>query len=247
VVYRLLVFLGANPLEAHNHGFTIAAGPRQLSHFRVRVPRDSRPYFTLRDSRLPQPRGPGAPIYIPQEQGGPVIPPGTGSPFRRLLRLARLRWRYSNPPPLEDECDNVLRGQGYSTVQGAVTDGYGAMAEWRLVGEACSHTTSSTTNLTWSHPELNPWLQGELPAPNCPSDGRKGRSGAEEQSSVPVITGVVCSALQLTAHDGEWGDLRKTVPSRRFMRIRNETVEHSVGRVAQKNEAKRSDTIILFL
>jgi hypothetical protein len=38
-------------------------------------------------------------IYIPQEQGGPVIPPGTGFPFRRLLRLAGLRWRYSIPPP----------------------------------------------------------------------------------------------------------------------------------------------------
>jgi hypothetical protein len=38
--------------------------------------------------RLPQPGGPGPCIYIPQEQGGPVIPPGTGFPFRRLLRLA---------------------------------------------------------------------------------------------------------------------------------------------------------------
>jgi hypothetical protein len=28
--------------------------------------------------RLPQPGGPGPRIYIPQEQGGPVIPPGTG-------------------------------------------------------------------------------------------------------------------------------------------------------------------------
>jgi hypothetical protein len=28
--------------------------------------------------RLPQPGGPGSLIYIPQEQGGPVIPPGTG-------------------------------------------------------------------------------------------------------------------------------------------------------------------------
>jgi hypothetical protein len=37
--------------------------------------------------------------YIPQEQGGPVIPPGTGFPFCRLLQLAGLRWRYSNPPP----------------------------------------------------------------------------------------------------------------------------------------------------
>jgi hypothetical protein len=28
-----------------------------------------------------------------------VIPPGTGLPFRRFLRFAGLRWRYSNPPP----------------------------------------------------------------------------------------------------------------------------------------------------
>jgi hypothetical protein len=39
------------------------------------------------------------PLYIPQEQGGPVLPPGNGFPFRRLLRLAGLLWRYSNPPP----------------------------------------------------------------------------------------------------------------------------------------------------
>jgi hypothetical protein len=38
--------------------------------------------------RLPKPEGPGSRIYIPQEQGGPVIPPGTGFPFRRLLLLA---------------------------------------------------------------------------------------------------------------------------------------------------------------
>jgi hypothetical protein len=31
--------------------------------------------------RLPQPRRPGPLIYISQEQGGPVIPPGTGSIF----------------------------------------------------------------------------------------------------------------------------------------------------------------------
>jgi hypothetical protein len=40
--------------------------------------------------RLPQPGEPDARIYIPQEQGGPVLPPGNG-----LLRLAR----YSDPPP----------------------------------------------------------------------------------------------------------------------------------------------------
>jgi hypothetical protein len=37
---------------------------------------------------------------FPQKQDGPVIPPGTGFPFRCLLRLAGLRWRY-----------NVLYGQ----------------------------------------------------------------------------------------------------------------------------------------
>jgi hypothetical protein len=48
--------------------------------------------------RLPQPGGPGPRIYIPQEQGGTVISPGTGFPFCRLLRLSGLRRRYSNPP-----------------------------------------------------------------------------------------------------------------------------------------------------
>jgi hypothetical protein len=71
--------------------FTFAAGPRQRSYFQIRVSRYSWPYFTLPDSRLPQPGGPGPRIYISQEQGGPVIPPGTGFPFRRLLRLVGLR------------------------------------------------------------------------------------------------------------------------------------------------------------
>jgi hypothetical protein len=38
--------------------------------------------------RLPQPRAPVSRIYIPQEQGGPIVPPGTGFPLRRLLRFA---------------------------------------------------------------------------------------------------------------------------------------------------------------
>jgi hypothetical protein len=71
--------------------------------FSVPVPRDTWPYFTVSGSRLPQPGGPEPRIYIPQEQGDPVIPPppGTGFLFRGLLRLAGLRWRYSNPPPRE--------------------------------------------------------------------------------------------------------------------------------------------------
>jgi hypothetical protein len=38
--------------------------------------------------RLPQPWGLGSRVYIPQEQGGPVIPPGTGFPLRCHFRLA---------------------------------------------------------------------------------------------------------------------------------------------------------------
>jgi hypothetical protein len=46
-------------------------------------------HILLSHLRLPQPGGPGSRTYIPQEQGGPVIPPlGTGFPFCRLLRLA---------------------------------------------------------------------------------------------------------------------------------------------------------------
>jgi hypothetical protein len=40
------------------------------------------------------------PLYLyPSGTGWPVIPPGIGFPFCRLLRLAGLRRRYSNQPP----------------------------------------------------------------------------------------------------------------------------------------------------
>jgi hypothetical protein len=51
-------------------------------------------FFTVSDSRLPQPGGPGPHISIPQEQGGPVIPPGTGFPFHRVSWLTGLCRRY---------------------------------------------------------------------------------------------------------------------------------------------------------
>jgi hypothetical protein len=64
---------------------------------------DSRGYVGGIPSRIhtgePQPGGPGPRIYIPQEQGGPVTPLGTRFPFCCLLRLAGLRWRYSNLLP----------------------------------------------------------------------------------------------------------------------------------------------------
>jgi hypothetical protein len=90
----MLLMWGAISDDRMGLSFTIAAGPRQLRHSWVRVPWDTSPYFTAADSELSQPPT----IYIPQGQGGPVIPPHTGFPFRRLLLLAGLRWRYSNPP-----------------------------------------------------------------------------------------------------------------------------------------------------
>jgi hypothetical protein len=66
--------------------FTIAAGSHQRS-------------FTLSDSKLPQPGGPGLCVYIPREQGGPVLHSGTGFCFRRLLLLVGLLCEYSIPPP----------------------------------------------------------------------------------------------------------------------------------------------------
>jgi hypothetical protein len=75
--------------------------PALARHSQVRVRGDSWSYFSVSDSRLPQPGGPGPCIYILQEQCGPVITPDTGFPFRRL-RLAGVRCRYSNPPPRGD-------------------------------------------------------------------------------------------------------------------------------------------------
>jgi hypothetical protein len=45
-------------------------------------------HILLSHLRLPQSGGPGSRIYIPREQGGPVIPPGIGFPFCRLVQLA---------------------------------------------------------------------------------------------------------------------------------------------------------------
>jgi hypothetical protein len=78
--------------------FTVATGSRQRSHSFARVPRDSWPYFTVSDSRPPNLEG-QVPVFLFPRTVWPFIPTGTGFPFRRFLRLAGLRWRYSNPPP----------------------------------------------------------------------------------------------------------------------------------------------------
>jgi hypothetical protein len=88
----------------------------------------TRNHTLLSHLRLPQPRGPGTHIYIPQEECGPVIPPGTGFTLHRLLRPARLRWRYSNPPR------TYSSGTGWSSPKS--NDGQSISMSWCLVHSA---------------------------------------------------------------------------------------------------------------
>jgi hypothetical protein len=78
--------------------------------------RRTRTNTLLSHLRLPQPGGLGSHIYIPKEQGGLVIPQGTGFPFCRLLRLTGLWWRYSNPPRIYvlQEQDGPVQSQSQS-------------------------------------------------------------------------------------------------------------------------------------
>jgi hypothetical protein len=59
----------------------------------------------------------------------------------------------------------------FGTPHGSVIDEYGTGVEWYLAWEygrtrrkKCCSATSSTTNVTWIHPELNPSLRGKKPA-----------------------------------------------------------------------------------
>jgi hypothetical protein len=121
-VYRLSVRLGANPMRPTTRIFfqlnTCGYSPYVTSSLmrgwvcrlqlllalasavifgsESRGTRDHILLSQVRDSPIWRARSPY--LYL-QEQGGPVIPPGTGFPFRRLSRLAGLWRRYLNPPP----------------------------------------------------------------------------------------------------------------------------------------------------
>jgi hypothetical protein len=56
---------GALSDERTDLSFTIVAAHRQRSRSELEVPLDSWPYFTVSDSSLAQPGGPGPRIYIP--------------------------------------------------------------------------------------------------------------------------------------------------------------------------------------
>jgi hypothetical protein len=110
-----LLIWGALSDERTGLPFKITAGPRQRSQSWVRVPRDSWPYFTVSDSRPPQPGGPGPRIYIPQEQGGI---PKSKSKSKSMSKLCYDR-RYSRPiclgiTPLLSQSQSYIATDGRS-------------------------------------------------------------------------------------------------------------------------------------
>jgi hypothetical protein len=123
--------------------FKIAAGPRQRIHSQVRVPRDLWPHLTVSDSRLPHPGGPGPRIYIPQEQGGPVIPPGTGFLFVASYDSQgygggiRPRLHTGFNPLIQREWKSIfmlnLLGNWQSAVNGDLQRNFSILGYWVLV------------------------------------------------------------------------------------------------------------------
>jgi hypothetical protein len=69
-------------------------GPVQFAVTLQSKSRRTHGHISLSHLRLTQPGVPGPCIYIPQEQGGSVIPSGIGFHFCSLLRLAGLRLKY---------------------------------------------------------------------------------------------------------------------------------------------------------
>jgi hypothetical protein len=99
--------------------------------------RRTRNHTLLSHLRLPEPRGPGSSIYIPQEQGGPVIPPGIGFPLRRLLRLTGGILTLPQPGRsgsriyILQEQDGPVKSKSHVT-----TDGQSISMSWWLVHSA---------------------------------------------------------------------------------------------------------------
>jgi hypothetical protein len=73
----------------------------RCNHSIVRVAQNPKSYFTVSSETPPTWRA-KFPYLYPPGTGWPSqrVAPGIGLPLRRLLRLAGLRWRYSNPPPI---------------------------------------------------------------------------------------------------------------------------------------------------
>jgi hypothetical protein len=106
-------------------------------------------------------------------------------PFRRLLRLAGSRWRYSTPPP---------HGLGHTidAVRNSLTNNYKSSGlDFRQVRDICLHSTASRPTLRSTQPPIQ-WMQAFFPR------GLK-RSGHEAEhsppSSIEVKIGAVISPV----------------------------------------------------
>jgi hypothetical protein len=109
--------------------------------------RRTRDQTLLSHLRLPQPRGRGSRIYIRQDQRGPVIPPGTGFPLRRLLRLAGLGWRYSNPPRTWRARSPYIYPSG---------------TRWSSPKSSQGHVTTRGQSISMSFPRQSIWIYWAL-------------------------------------------------------------------------------------
>jgi hypothetical protein len=124
-VYLQSVRLGVKPLETHDQKFfqlnTCGYSPYVTSSLtrgcvcrlqlllvfasafilrsESRGTHDPHDIFYRLKFETPQTWRTRSPYLYPQEQGDPVISPGTRFPFRRLLRLVGLRWSFWNPHP----------------------------------------------------------------------------------------------------------------------------------------------------
>jgi hypothetical protein len=100
-----LLMWGALSDERTDLSFTISAGPRQRSHYRLPVPWVSRPYFTVSDSRLPfspprttrrvaghRTRGPG-PDHRRQKTPREAVGPERGPPSPMITNEQPPEWK----------------------------------------------------------------------------------------------------------------------------------------------------------
>jgi hypothetical protein len=106
-----LLMWGALSDERTGLTFPITADPRQCSHSQVWVPqtRDHILLSQMRDSPNLEVQDS---VFIPSGTGWPSFIPRHWDPFRRLLRLAGLRWRYSNPSSCWDWTNSSRSNQG---------------------------------------------------------------------------------------------------------------------------------------
>jgi hypothetical protein len=116
------------------------------------VPRDWRPYFIVPILETPPTWRARFPyLYLPRTSW-PRYTPGTGFPFRLLLRLAGLRWKYSIQPP--HGCfKNLCRHLSYYCHIHPVLDNDRKVSKYMAVVKNSWSTTS--IQHAWLHIEVD--------------------------------------------------------------------------------------------